>query len=567
MYKRLYELIKEDSINQKIKKSFLVIIIITIASMVITIGTLYPFSHKTNSLYSQSYRLSDNIANMRINLQNIDKNLYKAITETNKEKEANYLKIVDKEVQALNDNFAFLKETFPNNSESINSLSKTIETSSISRKQIIDFLNKGDKISAMTTIENTYSTQINSAVENIIKVYEESQTETFNFLQKVKLLNNIILGFIIISMIAIVVITSMISKLLTGIFIKGINNIKDISEELLYGNLKVESNYVCKDEMGEMANNLVNAIEMVDSYVEDITTVLEEVSTGNLDVKLNEEVEYKCDFIPIQESLETIINTLNNDFYSIRKSVGLTTNSSEQISLITKELSDGATNQAEVIEKLLGNFNEILNKVKVNSQNSEEANKVSENTKNIVANGNYKMEELMNSMKEIAESSNKIAVITSTIENIASQTNLLALNAAIEAARAGEAGKGFAVVAEEVKKLAEQCSDAVKNTNILIENSLCTVRKGENLAKETADALQDIVINVDNSAKLVNEISVGSQEQTKAITQMTTAVDQISEVVQINTAKAQETAASTEELALQAQNITEKMSLYKLKVG
>ena len=46
---------------------------------------------------------------------------------------------------------------------------------------------------------------------------------------------------------------------------------------------------------------------------------------------------------------------------------------------------------------------------------------------------------------------------------------------------------------------------------------------------------------------------------------MTTKVNQISEVVQINTAKAQETAASTEELSLQAQNIAEKMSVYKLK--
>lgn len=565
MYKRLYELIKEEPINQKIKKSFLAIIIMIIVAMVITVGTLYVFSHKTNALYRKSYKLSDNISNMRINLQKIDKNLYKAINEADKEKEAKYLKSVDEEVQAFNDNFTFLKETFSGDNKLIDILSEAVELSSTSRKEIIDLLNKEDKISAMTVIENTYSIRVDSTVEKIIKVYEESQIETANFLKKSNLFNNIILGFIIAFMVTIIIITSMTSKLLTDVFIKGINNIKEISEELLYGNLKVENNYDSKDEMGEMANNLINAIEMIDSYVEDITTVLEEISLGNLNVKLNEAVQYKCDFIPIQESLETIVNTLNDDFLSIGRSVNLTTNSSEQISLITKELSEGATNQAGVIEELLASFNNILSKVRVNSQNAEKANNVSENTKNIVADGNYKMTELMESMKQITQSSKQIAVITNTIENIASQTNLLALNAAIEAARAGEAGKGFAVVAEEVKKLAQKCSEAVKDTNKLITNSIFTVIKGEDLAKETATSLQNIVINVEISAKLVNEISVASQEQTKAITQMTAGADQISNVIQINSAKAQETAASIDELGLQAQNIAEKMSVYKLK--
>lgn len=565
MYKRLYGLIKDYPINQKIKKSFLAIIILTMTIMITTVGILYIFSNKTNSLYNKSYKLSDTIANMRIDREKIDKNLYKSIIEDDQEKETEYLKAVDEEVQNFNDNFTILKETFPGDKKLIENLSKTIEISSTSRKEIINLLNKEDKTSAMTIFENTYSAQLENTIDNIINVYEESQRETSNFLHKSNLLNNIIIIFIIIFMIIIIMITSITSKLLTDIFIKGINNIKDISEELLYGNLKVDNNYDSKDEMGEMANNLIKAIEMIDSYVDDITTILEKISTGDLNVKLNEDVEYKCDFLPIQESLEDIISTLNSDFLSIRKSVDLTTNSSEQISLITKELSDGATDQAGIIEELLASFNEILIKVKINSENAKQANKVSENTKDIVINGNSKMEELMDSMMEITQSSEQIAAITRTIENIASQTNLLALNAAIEAARAGEAGKGFAIVANEVKNLAEQCSKAVKNTNVLIENSLFTVKKGEELTKETGEALQNIVINVDNSAKLVSEISIASQEQTEAITQMTFGVNQISEVVQNNSAKAQETASSTEELVIQAQNIVEKMSLYKLK--
>ncbi len=565
MYKRLYESLKQYPINQKIKKSFLTIIIFTILIMVITVGILYVFSNKTNSLYKKSYNISDNIANMTTSLEKIDKNLYKAIVEADKEKEDKYIKAVEEDAQVFNDNFISLKETFLDDKIYIENISKAFEVSSASREKILRLLKEKDKASALMVMENTYSGQLENTKKSINDVYKESQTQTNIFLYRVNLINNIILFVMIIFMIFIVLITSMASKLLTDIFINGINNIKEISEELLYGNLKVENNYVSQDEMGEMADNLINSVEMIDSYVEDITTVLEEVSAGNLSVKLNEEVKYKCDFIPIQESLETIINSMNEQFLSIRKSVDLTTNSSQEISLITKALSNGAVNQANVIEELLVSFNEALIMIKANSQNAKQAKSVSENTKSIVVDGNYKMSELINSMKEITQSSKQIAVITSTIEDIASKTNLLALNAAIEAARAGEAGKGFAVVAEEVKKLAEQCAYAVKNTNELIKNSLFAVEKGEKLATETGETLNFIVVNVDNSAELINDISIASQEQTEVVTQMTGRVNKISEVVQINSAKAQETAASIEVLTNQVENIAEKISLYKLE--
>lgn len=58
---------------------------------------------------------------------------------------------------------------------------------------------------------------------------------------------------------------------------------------------------------------------------------------------------------------------------------------------------------------------------------------------------------------------NKTTDILRFVSSIAANSNLLGLNAAIEAARAGEHGRGFSVVAEEIRKMAVNSGNSVKD--------------------------------------------------------------------------------------------------------
>ena len=113
-----------------------------------------------------------------------------------------------------------------------------------------------------------------------------------------------------------------------------------------------------------------------------------------------------------------------------------------------------------------------------------------------------------------------IGGVTETIQSIASQTNLLALNAAIEAARAGESGRGFAVVAQEVRKLAEQSNNSIKD----IRKSITGVQE---IAKKVAPAMERIVNRITGIEDKMSKISVGIAKQAALVEDLVRELDQL----------------------------------------
>lgn len=562
MYNKLKEMMKNYSIHTKLKRTFASILGLTFFLMIVVISIVIFISSRTNSLYSGPYKVSQTISDIRVNLQTMNMNMYKSIAETDSNNRSLYLQQADEEAEKLAANTGILKEIFKEEPSLLNEFLSNVKNTEEKRAKLSELLKSNANSSVMKASQDTYSLQVENAQNSILKIFYISQQSAGLFVNSSNMYKYISLMIIVFIMVVLVAISVLLSKVLEDVILEGINHIKDIAKNLSSGHLKITSTYESKDEMGEMSRDLTTSIEMLISYISDITTTLEQLGNGNLSIHLNSSIDYIGDFTPIQKSIKHIIDSLNTIFFNMHQSIASISNSSGQLSSTTQVLSEGSADQAGAVEELLASFTEILAQVKKNTENAEKANKFSDNTKEIVEDGNAKMHELMESMHEIAISSKKIAEIISAIEDIASQTNLLALNAAIEAARAGEAGKGFAVVADEVRHLAEQSAQAVNSTTKIIKTSLSVVSIGENLAKETAASLNNIVKNVDDTANLVKEITVASENQTEAITQMTSGVEQISQVVQTNSATAQEIAASSEDLVSQTQIIEREISKY-----
>ncbi|MEK3763890.1 methyl-accepting chemotaxis protein [Solibacillus sp. FSL K6-4121] len=193
--------------------------------------------------------------------------------------------------------------------------------------------------------------------------------------------------------------------------------------------------------------------------------------------------------------------------------------------------------------------------------------------------------ELIEQMQTVFESlTNKVREIegiVGSINEISDQTNLLALNASIEAARAGEHGKGFAVVAEEVRKLADQttnATDLVKTTLRGIENETSLVTTEMSKTYKIIHEQNASVSNTEHSFKeieqAVQQISQSIEEVSASISELNTtkiviidAVESISHVSERNAAMAEEMTASVEEqqsamsvVTTSASNLTDEIT-------
>ena len=316
------------------------------------------------------------------------------------------------------------------------------------------------------------------------------------------------------------------------------------------------------DEIGQLANELIESKQTLNSYVQDIVGVLESMAEG--DFTKQPSVAYMGDFLSIEKAFAQIHENLGEIISNVSQSSYNVSLGAEQMASGTQALAEGTQRQSATIDELSSTVTGISENVNKTAENARSASEISLDCANIMQEQTVQMQNLIDAMDIVEKKSEDIAKVIKAIEDIAFQTNILALNASIEAARAGEAGKGFAVVATEVGTLAAKSAESANSTRAIIDSTLEAVGKSIVIARDAAGAIDNVTEKSKQAADLVKEIALDSTAQADDLEQATKGINDISEVIQNNSSTAQQSAASCEELSSQSKIMLEMVD--KLKV-
>lgn len=310
------------------------------------------------------------------------------------------------------------------------------------------------------------------------------------------------------------IISALLGYLMTTSIRKPLNQLLGLSERIGRGDLSQTISIKRKDEFGDLAGSFekmrVNLIEIVENVKHSsaiLSGLFNEIrdhadNTGKASTMFYEGLQESAEKSRIQSEQVTndavIIKEMAHGLQQVAVSI-------DQIGIHSIEMEQSSNSGVVVVQKAIEKITHVQKEV------------------------HHSFE----TMSQLMELSREIEQVMHTIRNIAEETNLLSLNASIEAARAGDAGRGFAVVAHEVRKLADNSSQAANHVQTMIskiqessenamrsiELSLREIDEGQASVGEAGSAFSEIqswILNINNNIQdvsaSVEELAAGSQQ-------------------------------------------------------
>jgi twitching motility protein PilJ len=395
---------------------------------------------------------------------------------------------------------------------------------------------------------------------------------------------------------------AVIAYVLARFISRSVTDIAEVAAQAASGQLQARAKVESRDELGRMASAFNSMLDRLGGLVQTETerdqmqqrlmqflVLVSEVSKGDL----TKRGEVTADmFGNLADAFNLMLDRFGQLMRQVRESAERVNASAIALRDSANQMTTTARQQAQeseqalsAVEGLTQSMRQVADTAGASSESAKQALTATERGREAVQSTVQDMQgirgavqRMSKQVKGLGDRSLEISQIVSTIRDIAAQTNLLALNAAIEAAGAGEAGARFAVVADQVRKLAENSTQATREIAELVkviqtetqeaviamEQETQAVEAGSASALRTGDVFKEISDISQRSAELALNIARASVQEAESTEGVSRTIQGFAHGAAFTQTSAEQTRATIEELATLSERLTASVSQFKV---
>ena len=303
-----------------------------------------------------------------------------------------------------------------------------------------------------------------------------------------------------------------------------------------------------------------------------------DLAHGHGDLTRRLPVESSDELGSLASNLNRVFGAIHTLAAGVQRSAFQVNASSGEISTVSKQMLDGAKEQAGRISNSTAAVTELSSSIQQVAENAAEATRTAQQSGQAVQHAIRRLGQIRNAVEDAArrmealgESGKRIGNIVEVIRQISEQTSMLALNAAIEAAHAGEHGRGFAVVADEVSSLAKRTGQSAKD----IEDLIATIRDqtteavrvmhdGNREVEEGTGLVEATLADLESLVHVINDTAAAVQEQAVAADEIARNMDAVQRIASNVLASSEQSVAEGDQLLTLAEQLEQSVRGFRI---
>ncbi|WP_167957708.1 methyl-accepting chemotaxis protein [Anaerosporobacter faecicola] len=530
------------SIGKQLRYNTMAILAFVCLTALIGLVNQLHMNHRLLSFYQDSYSIHTTALYSKNSLLLIQNYMYRAIATDKENLQSKYIQESENYYLELENSIISLSSS----NSSIHSLTAedqkelTVELEKFQRyrDQVLSATNSGDIPAVFKTYKNDYVpilASITTTLESVIENANHYADQYISLSKRQTVLS--IISYILLT-ISGGFLAILISRKTTKGILSPLNEIQNCMNEMAMGNLHTEIAYHSLNELGNVCEATRVTQSRLNRYIDNIIVVLNQLENKNL--THTPEEDYVGDFLPIKESLISIIRFLHDNISQIQCSCEDAQSMSINVQDQSLTIQSGAKTQTNTIQSLTTQIHTISDFATNNADLATKLQEIFRTMTDYVSKAQNHMELLENQVASIKEQSRQITTVTQIIEGIARKTQLVALNATIEAAHAANTGGTFLVVANEMTNLSKQCMEAVSTIRPFIQTMLTNIQTCSEMTATTSDSLSYTVNISHQMHTLVSSIHSSSQTQYTLVDQITEELPKVTAISYSNEHAAEE---------------------------